>query len=63
MTERSEGTGGSPIDRLSLADRHADADPSRLLAAVDRSPAVGALVVVTGVHGGTPVTPPTQERP
>lgn len=44
----TDGVGGSMLDRLSLAERHADADPLKLLAAVDRSPAGGALVVVTG---------------
>jgi len=39
---------GSMLDRLALAERHADTDPLALLGAVDRSPAGGALVVVTG---------------
>ena len=39
---------GSILDRLSLAELHTDADSIKLLAAVDRSPAGGALVVVTG---------------
>jgi uncharacterized protein (DUF58 family) len=39
---------GSILDRLSLADRHADTDAVTLLSAVDRSPSGGALVVVTG---------------
>lgn len=46
--EPPEDAPTSLLDRLSLADRHADADPPRLLAAVDRGPAGGALVVVTG---------------
>ncbi|MGH3382591.1 MAG: DUF58 domain-containing protein [Actinoallomurus sp.] len=44
----ASGLGGSILDRLSLAEPHADTDPIKLLAAVDRSPAGGALVVVTG---------------
>jgi uncharacterized protein (DUF58 family) len=40
---------GSVLDRLALAERAADAaDAMRLLGVVDRSPAGGALVVVTG---------------
>jgi uncharacterized protein (DUF58 family) len=39
---------GSMLDRLALAVRSPDAGPLALLGAVDRSPAGGALVVVTG---------------
>ncbi|HEU5160077.1 MAG TPA: DUF58 domain-containing protein [Streptosporangiaceae bacterium] len=39
---------GSVLDRLALAERDPDADAMRLLGVVGRSPAGGALVVVTG---------------
>jgi uncharacterized protein (DUF58 family) len=39
---------GSVLDRLALAERDPDADAMRLLGVVDRSPAGGALVVITG---------------
>lgn len=39
---------GSVLDRLALAARRPEADPATLLATVERVPAGGALVVVTG---------------
>jgi uncharacterized protein (DUF58 family) len=53
---------GSVLDRLSLADRHADVDAITLLGAVDRSPAGGALVVVTGDAGSGLLTRLAEQR-
>ena len=47
--EEAMGAGSSSmLDRLSLAAPHPDVGPATLLRAVDRAPAGGALVVVTG---------------
>lgn len=46
--EPPDAEGGSPLDRLSLAGRHSNADLLRFLATVDRDSGGGALVVVTG---------------
>jgi uncharacterized protein (DUF58 family) len=54
--------GGSLLDRLSLAERSPETGPLALLGAVDRSPAGGALVVVTGQAGPALLTRLAEQR-